>query len=358
MNTLPIINIQKNAKIVLLILSMIFFCNTAYCNMINARAWEIKGNPKKEIVIVYRTVDADHILTENDIHYIDFREFNKAGRTVREKRNCGRSDTFEKIVNTFNENNNLLFSERYDFDGIFTKTIFETRPFETRRLVYDADGNLIRKTVRVYDEKGRLIEHRFADNRREVFRYVGNITYKYTYCADGKLKWYISEERDNMGRIIVELQHTTDGEIISKRQSEFDRRGNIVSYRRYWVPENNLQTYMVWLYNRRGHLIESKSLVFDTSRTTYRRDRRGNLLEKTWYRDWDNHIRRWIFTYNRAGLLIEQSLYKDGALFERITYEYDAVRNWIKKTNFCGDNRKTVTKREIQYYEHSTHHRR
>ena len=336
----------------LLLLSMLFFCNILYAD--NVCRWQLRGNPKSEKTIFYNAVNADHTLTEEDIGLIDIREFNRMGSTTMSKRYSPTTGTLTKFVHIFDENNDLRVSRQYNIDGFVGKTIHH--PLEVRRYVYDANGNLSGETIRAYDEKGRLVERRFSNNYRETFRYVGNITYSYMYNADGELRWFVSEERDNMGRVILELHYTTDGRIASTRQSEFDDRGNILWSRR-WNMAGTLQEYRFFVYNRRGHLIESGFRDSNNSITTYRRDRRGNLLESFRVRC-DNDTRRDTFTYNRAGLLIEWSFYDNGVLRRRTTYEYDAVGNWIKKTNFNEENRKTVTKREIQYYEHTTRNRR
>ena len=141
-------------------------------------------------------------------------------------------------------------------------------------------------------------------------------------------------------------------QVISKKLYEFDNNGKILSYRSYYVPENNLQEEIIYKYDDNGNLLEMfLPLDFQilNRKNTYKYDDRRYLYEYA-YSNYDADY-KFTYSYNDHGNLTEELCYKNEILDSRAIYKYDLKDNWIEKTVYENDNLMKVTKRKIEYYE-------
>ena len=75
-------------------------------------------------------------------------------------------------------------------------------------------------------------------------------------------------------------------------------------------------------------------------------DKFGEIEKGTLYR-------KHTYKYDEKGNKIEENKYdRDGNLYYKLTYKYefDAVGNWIKKTEFKKGKPYQISEREIEYY--------
>ena len=315
----------NNFKRILLILGGIFFCLEVFCGHrieINPKT-DMKGKPKRVEYIHFRLDNLSDTLTNENISNITYTEYSKNGYILES------GGSFNKSRFLYNINNDL-----------------------TNIISYDSVGNLQSESIYIYNRKRKLIERRFLckDNLcdgKEIYEYIGNVIKVFTYDADGKLQYYAETEKRKNNKI--KLLYSADGILLSEEISELDRNGNIVKHRRY-NGENYLHEDRVWIYDRKGNLIEEKSLVpAFNGNITYKYDNRGNLVETVQQRD--DMVFKWTIVYNDIGLSTEESYYENEILVSRRTFKYDSKKNWIEKTDYYYNwNRIDGVKRQIDYY--------
>ena len=135
---------------------------------------------------------------------------------------------------------------------------------------YDGDGNIVRTVVYYnpsyydisefnYDDNGRLISKvvRECDNRPECYRY--NIdNYDYTYDSDGNLIKVSQIDEglrstnyvyDEASRLISEYYTNAEGEVTSSYEYKYDEKGRLIADNKY-----------EYTYDVLGNLVKTKSI--------------------------------------------------------------------------------------------------
>jgi hypothetical protein len=191
-----------------------------------------------------------------------------------------------KVISKYNNNNNLVEREMYNFYGVLNS-----------------------KETYKYNEIGKLIEI-------DVITGVDSILTKETYKYDIKGNLI---ERD--GITDNNLHHT-------KEINKYDNKGNLVE--NDWISsDGSLVFKWIFKYDNKKKLIERKN-IYDKEillRQTYKYDNNGNEIEKNLYDPRNNRH-----------------------TMETFKYEFDKMGNWIKRIDFKNDTPKFLIEREIKYF--------
>ena len=219
------------------------------------------------------------------------------------------------------EGNPVTFQIEYLKSGAKFKTVY-TRDQEKgirTGISYREDGSIKSKVIYRYDATGFLIEQTSLNGE-----------------GDFQFKWIFTRSPETHTETAI--VYLADGSIYRKSVSVYDDQGNLISidgfigldrldYRalsRYDIEGNNTLSL---IYNADGTLDQ---------RRVYEHDAYGNVTDES--------------SYNGDGTLRDRRRYR---------YEYDAMGNWIKKSEFewvtdaeSGQFIETnQTKRTITYFE-------
>lgn len=167
-------------------------------------------------------------------------------------------------------------------------------------LTYDQNGNEIERTYYLHDEvSGRSILRYDARNRKieelSLFR-NGKVRSKLTYKYDGRGNQVGFELKpngetvkrfaatlDRRGNELERVEYKDDGTREGRYVNRYDNAGNRVSEIHYYTKAGKISSSReTFVYDRNRQVIES-SLYFDgvlESKKAYKRDARGNQLEK------------------------------------------------------------------------------
>lgn len=185
-------------------------------------------------------------------------------------------------------------------------------------LTYDQNGNELERTYYLHDEV----------SGRSIMRY------------------------DGRKRKIEELSLFRDGKVRSKLTYKYDRRGNQIGFE--LKPNGETVKRFESTLDRRGNELERVEYNDDGTREgryVYRYDNAGNRVSETHYytKDGKTSSSRETFAYDRNRQVIESSLYFDGVLESRKTYKRDARGNQIEKVE--TDSKQRVVAKESWSYE-------
>ena len=198
---------------------------------------------------------------------------------------------------------------------------------------YDWDGDLDRKEISVYDEKGRISEVNEYDEdgdlyAKTVFEFVDDIIVsQIRYDVDGEVEFHIKYEND--GRNIIR------GEYIVSEYNKGD----------YW--ENKLNG---------SKLVESISYDNKGGKGSTSTYNTNTKLVKVELPDYSIEV-----SYNETGDVDKTlnarftehsfSIHEEGSVYY-YEYEYDSNNNWVKRITYKGEHKKPelITERIIKYY--------
>lgn len=225
---------------------------------------------------------------------------------------------------TFDDKGNLLSRELYKPDGSLQQKLswgyeYDADGREIKTYYYDAKGVLTNTGVHLYDDRGRRTETTQINPDGSInhvrsfsYDYQGNIIRESHRNENGSSRLLINRKYDANGRAIEEVFIDGAGALLHRNVLTYDARGYTTS----WT------------------LFKKDSTVVQSARSSYTYDNSGNVLEAKRY-------------------------WADGGLESRslFTYEFDAKRNWIRRTwtreIFRGGNSETeieVTYRQLTYF--------
>lgn len=239
---------------------------------------------------------------------------------VVEKQKPAESSTGLEITRRFNSNGDLI--------EVTTKSILEkSTDLQLKGL----------KTVFTYDSVGKKVGgvsfrldgtiHQKAIYGRDV---NGFMEMEATYDADKSFVKLKIVKRDTLMQRTETLDYTSHPPFFAKLTSEYDRKAN---------------TTIVW---QEPH----------GSKTLRRHDSAGLIAEGRTYNEEGGLIASTAFKYDDHGNPIEEAIYREGLLKERIlnAYKYDAtgnwletISNWILKDGELSAER-TLISRDISYF--------
>ncbi|MBP5455630.1 MAG: hypothetical protein J6Y37_03960 [Paludibacteraceae bacterium] len=190
----------------------------------------------------------------------------------------------------------------------YTYNQHDTLTIETS---YDAEGEISEKSVYTYDEKGRVAQVVIFNNTDNL---TGSRLYEY-------------DDKTNTSTICA---YSPRGRLLNKAENKLDRNGNPAEFKLY-NEENQLVNYRKEVHAKDGQLkmltilTPSAQIVMTV---TFQYDKNGNLL-------------------------LQEGSDENGERFipKRYEYKFDEKGNWTQKIEYEGDEAKTVTERQIEYYE-------
>ncbi len=135
----------------------------------------------------------DVFTAEGNLFMSTFSKYNDKKQLI-EKSNCIAGNCDEKTTYSYDKKGYLVQEEKYNKDGLFSKSIYKNdqngNPLE--KLTYDAQGNLVRKVTSKYDSVGNEIEN-------ISYKEDGSVNEKRTYQLeyDKQKNWVKKTEQVN-----------------------------------------------------------------------------------------------------------------------------------------------------------------
>ena len=119
-----------------------------------------------------------------------------------------------------------------------------------------------------------------------------------------------------------------------KWQSKYDYKGNRIELINYGMNEKVANDKTIYKYDNMGNMIESNKEINDIE---YR------CLEKS-----NGACQNSVLIYKG----VKENIFKEYEIIKanKIEYEYDDNKNWIKQISYLDDKRLKVITREIEYY--------
>lgn len=211
-------------------------------------------------------------------------------------------------------------------------------------LIYDDQGRVLEfaeylpggnpdiKTTSVYDQHGNKIEH--------------------AYYVHDELNHRSTTRYDSRNRKIEQLSFDASGKQTTRFVFQYDNRGKQVWLK---VQPAGKRKRVGWAaFDDRGNELER--IEFDergavNHRYVYTYDAAGNRTSEVdyYHRDGRTRTSKDIYVYNDNGEVIEQSLYFDGALDSKRTYQFDPRGNKTEAVE--TDGKGLVKKRRTWSYE-------
>jgi hypothetical protein len=201
----------------------------------------------------------------------------------------------------------LIASMVFDFQGNLTEQMmykpdgslswkqgwmhtYDSAGNETRKVIYNAEGELIAVHVYTYDENGR---------KSKLIR----------YNPDDSIKFYREHLYDEKGRIKQEYDRNEDGSLIVRIVYIYNDKGQLIE-RAHYSPDDPLPYRFLYTYDEYGNIASfgGISAAGDTTfQDTMKYDKKGNLVKRV----------------GSAGGKRTKILYS--------SYEFDSFGNWIKR---------------------------
>jgi YD repeat-containing protein len=251
--------------------------------------------------------------------------------------------------------------ERALFHPVAGRVWHEEAPVLSSSATYDADGNLLksldyspdgsvnRSVFYEYDKQGKLIgESTFGVHRQALFQRLftydtaGDLKEETVYNPDGSIKYTTVTVYGSQRTRIKSVRYSRAGYVTSSRtynsrgeleeETTFTRK-NVVDYKtvfEYDVQGNKtLEAY----YTGAGKLLNQQNP--NHSKSVYRYDGNGNLVEETDFKPNGSASWRTVYDYDNKGNIVEEShFYRGTILNSKRSYDYQFNRsgNWIRKT--------------------------
>ncbi|MFI3296489.1 MAG: hypothetical protein R3Y59_02550 [bacterium] len=281
------------------------------------KAGEIKGELTKGKLIKGEVRSSDEILTILPIFkahdyssnsYGLLESYNEDGFLVEQNEYDSRGRGTQKIVNNYDNENNLTECAFYSKDKLFMKQAYK------------------------YDSKGRVSEcGLYGDNEELAMTYAykydknNNITqFGYSSPADIPGMNYICKY-DNKNNL-TECAFYLDDEFYINILYNYDNNNNIIGCEMY-NSDNDLEGKIERIY-----------------------DDKNNITECNEYDNNDKIVTNYTLKYDDYNNLIEYISQGDENSNITYTYEYDDKNNWIKKVTYEKNRPVSIEEREITYY--------
>ena len=249
-----------------------------------------------------------------------------------------------KFVYRYDDNGNLIARDEYDYEGLLD---FETIYFQGENGARtERTYNPINRAYseRIYDREGNILEiaHCHKDGTVEskyIYKYKkdGNKLEETSYEYRADYNYYRVNADSSVTTVTSYVSHKEEGELKDKTVRTYDAQGSEVER---------------VIYRHDGSMWAKWVTTFDAD---------GRTVEEHQYGAGCAITRRKVTTYDKRSNEKEEACYEaDGSLNYKheLSYEYDAVGNWIKRTIYQWVTRwgklyyepVSVTYRKIAYY--------
>ena len=233
-------------------------------------------------------------------------------------------------------------------------------PFETKQLVYFADGSLDEYTTYEWDKsfshKDNEIRYSASGAMLDQIEYAynddkGYVTTKITRDVEMRLKNRVVYQYNPQGYLWRESLVDNKGKVVSTYEYAYDNKGNRTSR----IIKNRAGDKLaetVYTFDNQGRMVKSQTRDFsesDISSTEYSYDGQGNLVKQVVMSS-DGKASSIINAVWEEGHEIRnEMLSADGKVRMRVTNEYGDNGELVKKTieNFQGESK------QIMQYEYT-----
>jgi hypothetical protein len=214
-----------------------------------------------------------------------------------------------------------------------------------KELLYDLQGSLSQVGFKKYDAYGNKTEMLFQDARGELLSSLvaecdqaGKLLESVSTQAHGSLtRQRCRPVYDRTGKKVEEEWFYEDGTLSRKYLYRYRLTGELVQQLRYkYAGNGSIDEKWSTIYDEQGHVIETA--CFDEQGRT--------IAGPTWYKYNDDGDEIEAATRGLRGDLYSITCY---------SYDFDALRNWIKrleifKTTKGGFETRVITYRRLEYY--------
>lgn len=233
------------------------------------------------------------------------------------------------------------------------------------------------KTKFVFNKQGHLIERSFYNYR------LGDFDLQWTYKYDNQgnqiefrectgndlhqkkciLSKYTYKKKGNQTEIKLYeirefLPESEDGDYTHKKWIyTYNNKGYLIEAEEY-RGEKDLHTVNNYIYDNKGNLTTKKHVYNEKeySKTSYKYDKKGNMLEWKYWASNDNDLNKIItYSYDDKENIVEKSFrkYTDGKIYRIYSYkyEYDRHDNWKKCIEYKNGTPINILKRTYEYFE-------
>jgi len=199
-----------------------------------------------------------------------------------------------------------------------------------------------------------------ANDNFLLFNKNGNIEENITYYDNGELSKIIYAY-NNKGEIILEVEYDLDGVLKNKYIYEYDKKGNKTKTESYSNEKIDYQT--IFEYDDNNKLIVSYHYDLDKwigvnlenfldSKTTYKYDINGNLIEQSTYSRSGSLEKRLSKKYDKNIVVVVHTLTIGNYLKDiRSDYKYDEFGNEIESITYNDDGTEKV--KTVSYYDNN-----
>ncbi len=237
--------------------------------------------------------------------------FNRKGDVLNHAQFNSRGTIAGRVINTYDEKDNLVESVMYDNKGISGKRINKFNSLN--RLIESEEFD-------AYDKKIEKQTVRFDSRNSKIV-----LVHKWGNGIFIKTSESLYNEQDQN----IENFYFSDNTLIRKEINQYDSQGNRIETIQYY-PSKNEERTVHFKYDSLHNVVESvvfnNSLMIE-SKVITNYDVQHNIVEQ--------------FTYGIKGNLKE---------YVKHRYEYDETGHWTKDITFINKKPVSVRIRKIEYY--------
>lgn len=273
----------------------------------------ITHNDREDITSIVSSYDEDDKLDMKHIFTYD-----EKGNTLEEI--MDRYITYkDEYINTkhlyfYDEYGKKAAIESYENGILKGKTILKNDEKNTTEILYNKEGDIIRKTEKVFDENKKLITRNVQDRGKLIF--VEQNSY---------------DEKGNLSENLIDNRKTERKKREIKRYNDLDQ---VVEHSIYFKDNHTIE----YIFSQSFFEYDEKGNVIKNQKISYEED--GSI----------DYTNTYIYKYDEQNNVVEECEYnKEGEIYCKITYEYDERGNEIKKIKQRGDEL-VVTEHTIEYY--------
>lgn len=265
------------------------------------------------------------------------------------------SEGFEKIKKGWEETEKLDKTIELNAIGKITKVIYkdlDNKIVRTDKFDY-SDQNLIKSTTKYqiikysYDNQKRLVTQKIFD------RTPGNISASNIDETDGKETLLVQYEYDLKGILKQKIETNKKKKTYSTTSYFYNDKNLII--KEETVYNNGFKDWHNYQYDSNGKMINKK--WYDNEEgilenlTNHYED--NNLLTSTWENYADGELEgKIVYRYDNGNEveITEFDVLENTEIKWVYKYEYDSMKNWIKKTVHTFKNEYYLVERKIDYY--------